>query len=77
MVTGIHDNHNIMKNAFHERVQITNKVQRRECIPQIGGVQEGDTVGSVVCWNQLLWSLRTDSEIFRSFVTQLNTGWLA
>lgn len=54
MITGTHDNHNIMKNAFHERVQITHKVQGRACILQMVGTKKGDTVGSVVCQSQLI-----------------------
>lgn len=47
MITEIHDNHNITQNTFHERGQITNKVQRRACILQNGGTKKGDTTGSV------------------------------
>ena len=49
MIARTRYSHNTMKNAFHERVQIINKVQRRESRLQIGGIEKVDTVGPVVC----------------------------
>lgn len=48
MLLGIHYNHNVMETTFHEGVKITNKVQRKKSILQIGVVKKGETVDSLV-----------------------------
>ena len=50
-----------MKNTFCERVEVANEGQSKEGILQTRrggwggeGTKKGDTVGSAVCWNQLI-----------------------
>ena len=70
MITGIHYNCNIMKKTFHESLSVTDKVQRRKGVGQLGGIKRGGMVGAVVHYSQLVLG----AEFSEVFVSQWISG---